>query len=156
MPRMQLPLLSQYTCLMKCYSFDQVTPLVAAGFEVLETTKNVSLLLAAIQVLTVVFLALILLVLICIACILNPDLDRERRDLVTPLLKWTSSWGYLFSSMLSSMLFRVLAGGIFVVATASLGWSFVMAIQRDGRLEVDDAGQVVDDTAADSEVTVAE
>lgn len=37
-------------------AFDQVTPLVAAGFEVLKTTKNIAILLACLQV----FVALIL------------------------------------------------------------------------------------------------
>lgn len=37
-------------------AFDQVTPLVAAGFEVLKTTKNIAILLACLQV----FVALVL------------------------------------------------------------------------------------------------
>ena len=69
-------------------AFDQVTPLVASAYEVLQTTKNISLLLAAIQILTVIFLALILVVLLGIAYSVNPDLDKERKALVTPTLKW--------------------------------------------------------------------
>jgi hypothetical protein len=42
-------------------AFEEVTPLVAAGFKVLRTTRNISILLAIIQVLTVFFLFLILL-----------------------------------------------------------------------------------------------
>lgn len=37
-------------------AFDQVTPLVAAGFEVLRTTKNIAIFLACLQV----FVALVL------------------------------------------------------------------------------------------------
>lgn len=69
-------------------AFDQVTPLVASAYEVLQTTKNISLLLAAIQILTVILLAMILLVLLGIAYSVNPDLDRERKALVTPTLQW--------------------------------------------------------------------
>lgn len=69
-------------------AFDQVTPLVASAYEVLQTTKNISLLLAAIQVLTVILLGFILIVLLGIAYSVNPDLDKERKALVTPTLKW--------------------------------------------------------------------
>lgn len=69
-------------------AFDQVTPLVASGFEVLQTTRNISLLLAAIQVLTVILLSLILCVLFVLLVIVNPDLERERKHLVTPWLRW--------------------------------------------------------------------
>jgi hypothetical protein len=56
-------------------AFDQVTPLVAAGFKVLKTTRNISILLAIIQVLTVIFLALILVVLLGVLYSVNPDLE---------------------------------------------------------------------------------
>jgi hypothetical protein len=56
-------------------AFEQVTPLVAAGFEVLRTTKNISIILAIIQVLTVVFLAAILGALLLLLVICNPDME---------------------------------------------------------------------------------
>jgi hypothetical protein len=56
-------------------AFTQVTPLVAAGFSVLQTTKNISILLAVIQVLTVLFLAAILVVLVALCYCVNPDLE---------------------------------------------------------------------------------
>ncbi|KAF2179502.1 hypothetical protein K469DRAFT_716292 [Zopfia rhizophila CBS 207.26] len=67
-------------------AFEQVTPLVAAGFKVLQTTKNISILLAAIQVLTVLLLALILVVLVGVLYSINPDLETERKEIVTPVL----------------------------------------------------------------------
>lgn len=73
-------------------AFDQVTPLVAAGFEVLQTTKNISMLLAAIQVLTVVFLAMILAVMLGVLISVNPDSESERQALVTPAMKWLAGW----------------------------------------------------------------
>lgn len=69
-------------------AFDQVTPLVAAGFEVLETTKNIAVLLMYIEILTIVLLALILISLIAILITINPDLEEERKILLTPILKW--------------------------------------------------------------------
>ena len=56
-------------------AFEQVTPLVAAGYKVLRTTKNISIILAIIQVLTVLFLGLILLALIALLYTVNPDLE---------------------------------------------------------------------------------
>ncbi|KAF4553676.1 Hypothetical protein D9617_6g094070 [Elsinoe fawcettii] len=71
-------------------AFDQVTPLVAAGFQVLQTTKNISILLAAIQVLTVLLLALIQATLLVLLITVNPDLENERTQLVTPVMKWVA------------------------------------------------------------------
>jgi hypothetical protein len=73
-------------------AFDQVTPLVAAGFEVLQTTKNISILLAAIQVITVVILAMILLTMVALLITMNPDLEAERAAIVTPVVKWCACW----------------------------------------------------------------
>jgi hypothetical protein len=73
-------------------AFDQVTPLVAAGFEVLQTTKNISILLAAIQVITVVILAMILLTMLALLITMNPDLEAERAAIVTPVVKWCACW----------------------------------------------------------------
>lgn len=56
-------------------AFEQVTPLVAAGFEVLRTTKNISIILAIIQVLTVLFLGMILGALVVLIYVVNPDLE---------------------------------------------------------------------------------
>lgn len=56
-------------------AFEQVTPLVAAGFKVLRTTRDISILLAVIQILTVFFLGLILAALIALLYCVNPDLE---------------------------------------------------------------------------------
>ncbi|TKA82810.1 hypothetical protein B0A55_01056 [Friedmanniomyces simplex] len=69
-------------------AFDEVTPLVAAGFEVVQTTKNIALLTAAVQVYTGVILSLVLLVLIALLITVNPSLTAERDALVTPVVKW--------------------------------------------------------------------
>jgi hypothetical protein len=91
-------------------AFDQVTPLVAAGFEVLETTKNIAILLAWIEGLTVVLLGLILCSLFALLITTNPDLAEERRALVTPVMKWLYArkrWfailAYLFATIVMAI-----------------------------------------------------
>jgi hypothetical protein len=89
-------------------AFEQVTPLVAAGFKVLRTTKNISILLAIIQVLTVFFLFLILLALLLLLITVNPDLDHERKTIVTPALRWLtqfSVWGLIRSVVSTTAVF---------------------------------------------------
>lgn len=56
-------------------AFEQVTPLVAAGFKVLRTTRDISILLVVIQVLTVFLLFAILVALIGVLYCVNPDLE---------------------------------------------------------------------------------
>ena len=73
-------------------AYGQVTPLVAAAYEVLETTKNISLVLLAIQVLTVVLLGLILVCLLGLLITMNPDMQAERSELVTPVMRWVAGW----------------------------------------------------------------
>ncbi|KAJ4004850.1 hypothetical protein NW752_009486 [Fusarium irregulare] len=73
-------------------AFDQVTPLVAAGFEVLKTTKNIAILLAVIQVLVAIVLTLTLFAILALIYSVNPDLEEERRAIVTPCMQWIASW----------------------------------------------------------------
>ena len=73
-------------------ALDQVAPLVEAGFVVLQTTKNISILLMILQILTVVLLGLILLTAVGIILSVNPDLAAERKALVTPTMKWVAAW----------------------------------------------------------------
>ncbi|KAF2475767.1 uncharacterized protein BDR25DRAFT_88599 [Lindgomyces ingoldianus] len=102
-------------------AFEQVTPLVAQGFQVLRTTKNISILLAVIQVLTVLILAMILFALLGILYSVNPDLEAERKEIVTPVFRWLAgiSLRALVKSSFSSFL------GIFVLGTSSyLLWPY--------------------------------
>jgi len=69
-------------------AFDQVTPLVAAGFEVVKTTKNIAILLAFLQVYITIILTLNLGALLALLICVNPDLEEERGTIVTPVLKW--------------------------------------------------------------------
>lgn len=118
-------------------AFTQVTPLVAAGFQVLQTTKNISILLACVQVLTCVFLGLILVTLLGILCTINPALQTEKEVLVTPLVKWLASWLLVYGTALG-WVFRVAVVG----TTAGLGvffWQGSLAGRMDeGSLEGDE------------------
>ena len=77
-------------------AFEQVTPLVAAAYEVLQTTKNIAILLAVVQITTVVLLTLILVCLLGLLYTMNPDLETERKQLVTPVMRWLTSMIYEF------------------------------------------------------------
>ena len=102
-------------------AFDQVTPLVAEGFKVLETTKNISILLATIQVLNTIFLLLILAALVALLIIANPDLENERRLLITPTLQWFTAWVTDRSSRrYLALVISVVVGGVFVGAFGAL------------------------------------
>ncbi|EXJ88501.1 hypothetical protein A1O1_05431 [Capronia coronata CBS 617.96] len=100
-------------------AFEQVTPLVAAGFEVLTTTKDIAILLACIQVLTVALLFLILLAILGVLLSVNPDLAKERQQLVTPAMQWLASWvlsyGRIAKWLLNILLLAILVGyGMFL------------------------------------------
>ncbi|PSN66422.1 hypothetical protein BS50DRAFT_635540 [Corynespora cassiicola Philippines] len=105
-------------------AFEQVTPLVAAGFKVLRTTKNISILLAVIQVLTVFFLFLILLALLLLLYSVNPDLEQERKQIVTPFLRWlakVSFWDLIKS---------IVSATIAIVITLGICW-YLFLIERE-------------------------
>lgn len=105
-------------------AFAQVTPLVAAGFEVLQTTKNISILLAAVQILTTILLSFILLALVALICVVNPDLARERDALVTPVVRWLAGWVLVYGNAVAWTL------RVGVVATVSAFLSFFFSCLR--------------------------
>ena len=65
-------------------AIDQLASLVAA----VQTTKDIFIFLAAIQVIKVIILALILLAMLALLVTMNPDLEDERAAVVTPAVKW--------------------------------------------------------------------
>ena len=96
-------------------AFDQVTPLVAQGYRVLETTKNIAILLALIQVLTVALLSSILTALIALLVTMNPDLAKERDAFVTPVMKILVHQGALVVwATAGAMLFGAMLGGLYL------------------------------------------
>ncbi len=74
------------------YAFDQVTPLVACGFRVLETSRDIAIVMALIQALTGLLLVSILLAALALLITVNPDLELERQEIVTPAMKWLAGW----------------------------------------------------------------
>lgn len=104
-------------------AFDQVTPLVAAGFKVLQTTRNITYLLAAIQVLTAVFLGLILITLLALIITVSPDLENERQLLVTPVMRWLANSAVLYGRWLKVGVWTVMIGA---GLGAAGGWYITM------------------------------
>lgn len=100
-------------------AFDQVTPLVGQAYEVLETTKNIALILLFLQIYIAVILTFSLLALVSLLITTNPDLEKERRTLVTPALKWLSSWMITKSGRRKSIWGLVVA--LFVVVGLAFG-----------------------------------
>jgi hypothetical protein len=74
------------------FAFDQVTPLAACGFGVLEIIRNISILVTVIQIIVCILLTLVLLSLLGLLITLNPDLEPERRAIVTPIVRWLAAW----------------------------------------------------------------
>jgi hypothetical protein len=91
-------------------AFDQVAPLVAAGFVVLQTTRNITYLLAAIQVLTALFLFLILVTLLALIITVNPELEYERKVLVTPVMREIIEYGRWYLRWVKVGLWLVILG----------------------------------------------
>ena len=99
-------------------AFDQVTPLVQAGFEVLQTTKDIAVFLAALQVVVAITLILILFALLALLFSVNDDLVIEREQLVTPAMKWLASWIFKYGRLAKWVMRIGFTVGIFV-----FGWS---------------------------------
>lgn len=102
-------------------AFDQVTPLVAHGFKVLQTTRNITYILAAIQVLTAIFLGLILIALLGLIITVSPDLEQERETLVTPVVRYLANSAVQYGGWLQVGLWTIIvgcvigtAGGVYV------------------------------------------
>ena len=79
-------------------AFEQVTPLVGAGYEVLQTLKNIAILLACIQVLTVILLTFIFMAMMGLLITMNPDMEKERQQLVTPVVAEITGWLYAYGT----------------------------------------------------------
>jgi predicted membrane protein len=120
-------------------AFDQVTPLVAQGYRVLETTKNIAILLALIQVLTVALLSLILTALIALLITMNPKLANERDIFVTPTMKMLVHQGALV----------VWATGGAVVFGAMIGGLYLAIFGR--KLDPEEGGEEEEDETEDKE-----
>ena len=150
-------------------AYGQVTPLVEAGFEVLETTKNITLVVAGIQVLNSVLLAFVLLALLGLLITMNPDMETERAELVTPFLKWVTGFSKAGNIVVEwfgivSVMFLVILMGLGFSTTRHGEWVWWRikraagkADERSGYAKV--GGDEVDGEAGsegNGEVTVSE
>lgn len=100
-------------------AFSQVTPLVACGFRVLETTRDISIIVACIQVLTCLLLGLNLLALLGLLISVNPDMELERQELVTPVMRWlTAGFRYPEDRKFIKTLLVTIVGGMCLGAWA--------------------------------------
>jgi hypothetical protein len=106
-------------------AFEKVSPLVAEGFQVLQTTKNISILLAAIQVITVVILALILVTMLALLITMNPDLAAERAAIVTPAVKWCACWAMPECEARGRVVMGVC---VMAVVGVAVGWVWVKVV----------------------------
>lgn len=109
-------------------AFDQVTPLVGAGFKVLQTTRNITYLLAAIQVLTAVFLGLILITLLALIVTVSPDLEYERQVLVTPVVRWLARWALQYGRWFQVGVWTVTIG---TILGAAGGWYVTREVMEE-------------------------
>ena len=121
-------------------AFSQVQPLVASGFEVLETTKNIAVALFVIQILSVILLSFILVALLGLLFTLNPDLEPERKAIVTPVMKWIASW----IKGGNGVPWWVAAGMVFIFVGAGLGfggWVYYKRNVEDVRVSWEDGAK---------------
>ncbi|KAH8702745.1 hypothetical protein GQ44DRAFT_783773 [Phaeosphaeriaceae sp. PMI808] len=119
-------------------AFEQVTPLVAAGFKVLRTTRDISILLAVIQVLTVVLLSMILMALLALMYCINPDLEYERRYLITPWLQNIAQITILSIVKSTISTFLVLGATGFVVWKLFIVKKWVEDVEYEGNVDANE------------------
>lgn len=100
-------------------AFNQVTPLVASGYELLETVKNIAIFITIIQIGIITLLLLNLIALLGLLFTLNPDLAIERRRLVTPAMKWIAG------CMMAAAEKKWLLFGTTVGSFAILGFAYI-------------------------------
>ncbi len=131
------------------YAFDQVTPLVAYGFRVLETSRDIAVLMALIQASMCMLLGLTLLALLALLITVNPDLEPERRAIVTPAVKWLAAWVKQQEDRrwLEIVVFVVLAG----VALGSWAGSYVMQDSSSTPQEAGTGEEVVDEALGETD-----
>jgi hypothetical protein len=118
-------------------AFHQVTPLVSEGFRVLQTIRDIAVLVAVIQLFAFFFLGWISLAALGLLVTLNPDLEAERQAFVTPAVKWFSSW-------LLDPEYRVVLGmGVLAVVGGTVAGTWAgLCLMRDPVLVRDDQNGV--------------
>ena len=134
-------------------AYGQVTPLIAAAYEVLETSKNISFMVAGIQVLNTLILSAILLCMIGLLINTNPDLDKERKELVTPVLIWITGWAAIGKKLIGTAVTFVVAVMVAAVVFTKRDKGPMDSIEADGLAEEgkEDAEKLEDKEKKDGE-----
>lgn len=125
-------------------ALDKATPLVATAQQVLEQTKYLAAALLVLQIVSTVIVGLILVCLLALLITLNPDLEDERRAMVTPavrratrVLRWWWWWCSLVATVVALVGVGVLAGwAVPVVGVAGfVAWvAYVEVVPAGGRV----------------------
>ncbi|KAJ8063319.1 hypothetical protein OCU04_008549 [Sclerotinia nivalis] len=114
-------------------------PLIASGFEVLKTTKNIAMLLAVVQVYTAIMLTVIFGVLMMLLVTVNPELEAERRRWVSPVVRGVVGWVERWGSCMGWGVRVVVVGG---VAGAGVGiWRGGRKGEREREMIVEEKGE---------------
>lgn len=124
-------------------AFDQVTPLVAEGFKVLETTKNIAVILLWIQIITVLLLFSILLALVALLITTNPDLESERKVFVTPVVRLISRRVMLRLDILREHWVLFISGAALIIGIGFAMW--VATLARLPRADTEGVGREAED-----------
>ena len=95
----------------------------------LDTTKNIAVFLAYLQVLIAITLLLILLALTGLLFTLNPDLEHERKLLVTPVMKWIAGFSMTASGHRKSIASALVSFFILVGAGFALYVYYVRTVE---------------------------
>ena len=129
-------------------AFNQVTPLVSSGYELLETVKNIAIFITVIQIGVIAVLCLNLLALLGLVYSINPDLEDERQALVTPAMKTIATWSMAMIERKWSICTSMLGFAAAVMGAYSF---YVYRMRRDVEQMAEDAVRGDDDVADDTE-----
>ena len=132
-------------------AYGQVTPLIEAAYEVLETTKNISLLVAAVQVINGILLFCVLLTMLGLLITMNPGMTKERDELVTPVLRWIVRWAFVARTAVMSFVVIFISALILYLAVRLGIGPFAERQRLVGGIDDDD-----DDNDNDEEETEKE
>ncbi|KAI7344386.1 hypothetical protein D0862_12842 [Hortaea werneckii] len=135
-------------------AFDQVAPLVAATLDVLQTSKNISYLLAAVQVFNALLLLTAVFALLGLLITVNPDLAEERKALVTPVVKHLASWAMPGSE--GRWYLRVVAWSIATVWLVGCAATAYYAMRENDRKYWDDSATRVHSDISRDGLTTSE
>lgn len=117
----------------------QITPLAVTGAQVLDTTRTIGIVLFWLQLLSALAVALNLICLVAVLITLNPDLEEERKTLVTPAVRWVvrmTRWAVKVLMWVLVLLVHLLR----VIGAAAWNW-LPQVEERNGEEACGDGGK---------------